>query len=166
MFDISFHNQQSHLEVDEDRLRTAAERILSESGITAATVSIAVVDDAEIHELNRNYLAHDYPTDVLSFVLESGPGELEGQIVVSAEMALAQADCFGWSAANELLLYVVHGMLHLVGHDDASPEAAARMRAAEREFLQPFGVVPRYDEDVRGATGSHLPNLAEGDSSQ
>ena len=93
---------------------------------------MAAVDDRTIHQLNRRYLDHDYPTDVLSFVLEEGPGTVEGEIIVSGDTAAASAPGYGWPAQDELLLYVIHGMLHLVGYDDKSPADAARMRQAER----------------------------------
>ncbi len=102
---------------------------------------MAAVDDRTIHQLNRRYLDHDYPTDVLSFVLEEGPGTVEGEIIVSGDTAAASAPGYGWPAQDELLLYVIHGMLHLVGYDDKSPADAARMRQAEARL--PGAVRPR-----------------------
>ena len=61
----------------------------------AVQVSIAVVDDPTIHELNRRFLQHDYPTDVLSFVLEQQDGRLEGEVIVSTDTAVAQAGEYG-----------------------------------------------------------------------
>jgi probable rRNA maturation factor len=107
-------------------------------------VSIAVVDNAEIHALNRRHLQHDYPTDVLSFLLEETGERLEGEIVASAQTAAAQAARYGWSAEDELLLYVIHGALHLVGYDDQTPEAQERMRRRESQLLAHFGLTPRY----------------------
>ena len=72
---------------------------------------------------------------MLSFVLERGEGFLDGEVVVSAETALRTAPRFGWSAAEELLLYVIHGTLHLAGYDDATPEQQAAMRGRETEYL-------------------------------
>ena len=86
-----------------------------------ATISVAVVDDDAISELNGEFLGHQGPTDVLSFVLEQGEDFLDGEVVVSAETAQRAAAEFGWSAAEELLLYVIHGALHLAGYDDATP---------------------------------------------
>lgn len=134
-YQIDVANEQTLLAVDESRLRAAVAEVLSDARQTAATVSVAVVDDATIHELNRTYLQHDYPTDVLSFSL-AAPGEpIDGQIVVSAETARGQAADWGWSAEHELLLYVVHGALHLTGYDDQTRADAHEMRAAERKIL-------------------------------
>lgn len=145
LLSIEIHNQQTTLAVDETRLRAAATSVLEEGGITDGVVNVAVVDDARIRELNRQYLNHDYATDVLSFVLEQSEGALEGEIVVSADTARATAARFGWRPADELLLYVIHGALHLIGHDDQSPESLAAMRVCEADHLARFGLQPRYD---------------------
>ena len=86
-----------------------------------ARISVAVVDDATIAVLNRQFLRHEGPTDVLSFLLEQDEDGLEGEVVVSAETARRTAPRFGWSEGEELLLYVIHGTLHLAGYDDAKP---------------------------------------------
>ncbi|MCU0877573.1 MAG: rRNA maturation RNase YbeY [Pirellulaceae bacterium] len=134
--------------VDEARLKRAVHEVLAKAGIRAGEVSIAVVTDPEMHALNRQYLDHDYPTDVLSFVLEYDEERayLEGQIIASIDYAAKEAERFGWSAEDELLLYVIHGALHLVGHDDHTPAGRAAMRKAEAEHLARFGLLHRYDE--------------------
>ena len=70
-------------------------------------------------------LNHDWPTDVLSFVLEDDDGHLEGEVIISADTAAAAAAELGWPPAAEQLLYVIHGMLHLVGYRDKTPDEAA-----------------------------------------
>ena len=131
------------MSVDAERLVTIARSILVDHGIVRAQVSIAVVDDPTIHVLNRRYLAHDYPTDVLSFVLERSDDWLEGEIVVSADTARTAAREYGWEPADELLLYVVHGVLHLVGMDDQSEEARAAMADVESRYLRQCGLTRR-----------------------
>lgn len=145
MLEIQVADEQQH-PIDAERLAEGARRVLSANGITDGEVSIAVVDDARMHELNRQYLCHDYPTDVLSFLLEHEGDRLEGEVIVSADYAAREAKSFGWSLEDELLLYVVHGCLHLVGHDDQTPAAKAAMRLEEQRFLKTFGLEPRYDE--------------------
>lgn len=155
MIEIAICNEQDLLPLDEDRWRRVVTLVLEEAGIRQAAVSVAVVDDAAIHELNRRYLAHDEPTDVLSFLLESGPAELEGEIVASAQTACRAAEEWGWPAADELLLYVVHGALHLVGYDDLTEPARTEMFARQREVLARMGVAEpegaRVVEDARVA---------------
>ena len=141
------------LAIDEERPRRAAQAILRDAQIDERSLSIAVVDDATMHGLNRQYLEHDYPTDVLSFTLERSPGKIEGEVIVNFDMAAGRAGEFGWSAEDELLLYVIHGTLHLVGYDDGSDEARAEMRAAERRYLALFRLQPRQQPASDGARG-------------
>ena len=135
--------QDAHV-ITYERLLTAVRAILTDSGYTAGEVSIAIVADAEMHEYNRQYLQHDYPTDVLSFVLEAEAEYLVGQLIVSADYAAGEAAKFGWSIDDEVLLYAIHGALHLVGYDDQESELKAEMREQEKFYLARFGLTPRY----------------------
>jgi probable rRNA maturation factor len=128
------------------RLTQAVLRVLTDAGIREGEVSIAIVDDERMHELNRQYLNHDYPTDVLSFVLEQDEAgkHLDGQIIASAAYAAREAARYGWEAEDELLLYSIHAALHLVGHDDHEPEGQQAMRAAEAKYLAEFGLTHRF----------------------
>jgi probable rRNA maturation factor len=144
MFAIEINNDQASLTVNEDRLRTAIENVLAAGDIAKADVSLAIVDDSTIHRLNADFLQHDYPTDVLSFLLERAGDRLDGEIIASADTAIRNANEFGWPAADELLLYVIHGALHLIGFDDTTEELQAVMREAETEHLGRFGLSPRY----------------------
>lgn len=144
MITVEINNRQSFVGIDEVRMRRAIEGVLTEEGIAAATVSVAIVDDLAIHDLNRRFLNHDEPTDVLSFLLDDSAG-IEGDVVVSAETAARNASKYAWSPGDELLLYVVHGTLHLVGYDDIDPASRAEMRGREKHFLAAMGLQPRYE---------------------
>jgi probable rRNA maturation factor len=144
---ISLTNE-TETPVDAELIGRAIRWALDASPYDEATVSVAVVDDETIHELNRQFLAHDYPTDVLSFTLEDDPPRLEGEVVVSVDTARQNAIEAGWSADDELLLYVIHGTLHLAGYLDKSPDDYAEMRAAEAAVLGRLGV-KRSPTDVR-----------------
>ncbi len=132
--------------LDEARLKKAVRAVLKDAGFEDGEISIAVVDDAEMHVLNRKYLDHDYPTDVLSFVLEEDDGRLDGEIIVSSDYAAREAEIYEWTAEDEILLYVIHGSLHLVGHDDQDAASKQKMREAERHYLGLFGLTPNYHE--------------------
>ena len=141
--------------VDAARLAGAVELALADAACTMADISLAIVDDETIHRLNRQFLEHDWATDVLSFVLQEPP-RLEGEIVASVETARREAAAVGWAADDELLLYVVHGALHLAGLLDKQPDDAAGMRLAEREILEQLGVRvspndPRWNGDELAA---------------
>ena len=139
---IALTNEQTTLSLDRRRLRRAMRTVLKDAGISQAEISLAVVDDPTIHRLNRQYLKHDYATDVLSFVLEQSDDRLVGEVIVSADTAKAAAPAYGWAAENELLLYVVHGTLHLVGQEDASRAQRAEMRRREAIYLARLGLEP------------------------
>jgi probable rRNA maturation factor len=145
MLRIEISNRQTAFEFDARRLKRAAEAILRDAGIASAALSIAVVDDPTIRRLNRQFLDHDEPTDVLSFVLEHERGHLEGEVIVSAQTALGSAARYGWSPEAELSLYVIHGTLHLVGYDDHTADQRAAMRGGERRYLALLGLEAREE---------------------
>lgn len=150
MIEIEINNEQSTLEFDPARLKQAVENVLGDRGIESGEISLAVIDDEHMQQLNARYLNHDYPTDVLSFVHEANDHHLEGEIIVSSDTATREAARYAWQAVDELLLYVIHGALHLIGHDDHNADDLADMRAAEQRHLSYFGLQPKYD----GATTS------------
>lgn len=149
---VTVSNEQNALAVEVDRLAEAARGVMDDAGRDGA-LSIAVVDDETIHRLNVEFLEHDYPTDVLSFALEDDGRRLEGEVIVSAETAIANAAEYGWPAEHELLLYVLHGALHLVGYGDKTTEEAAEMRRAEAEHLRRWGVELPKPVELNGAQG-------------
>jgi rRNA maturation RNase YbeY len=102
----------------------------------SAELEVALVDNATIARLNRRFLDHRGPTDVITFPSGPAPGERAmGEIVISVEQAREQARHAGWPVRREVALLLVHGILHLKGYDDLAPAAAARMRVREREIL-------------------------------
>jgi probable rRNA maturation factor len=137
---IRIANQQTMVPLDRRLLRRAANAVLRGESIRHAKISLAVVDDAAIRPLNRRYLGHDFATDVLSFLFDRDDSGLEGEIVVSAETARAAAQDFGCPPGDELLLYVVHGMLHLAGYDDQTPRQRAAIQEREDRYLAHLGV--------------------------
>ena len=171
MYQIEIANEQDQLELTEESLRDIVQRTLSAEQVRSAVISIAVVDNATIWRLNRRHLQHDYPTDVLSFLLESDPETIsptgprgggrmiEGEVIVSAEMAMQMATQYHWQGTDELRLYLVHGLLHLCGYDDLTPEEQIVMRHRERDILQFWNLTPHYAEDV--ASPSAAPPKGE-----
>ena len=145
LFSVLITNEQSKYPIDAERIELAVNQIVEEAGVVSGDVSVAVVDDPTIHELNVQYLNHDYPTDVISFVLERREEHLEGEIIVSVAAAVELAADYGWDWSHEFLLYVIHGCLHLVGYDDKDPQAKIVMQQAERRHLARFGVEHRVD---------------------
>lgn len=137
-FNIAVTNRQTVLPLDLDDIRAAVRTVLDRHSVPAASVHVALVDDREIRQLNRQFLDHDYATDVLSFCYEAAP-ELDGELIIGAERALRVATEKGTHALDELIWYVVHGTLHLLGYDDATDELRAAMREEERRAMQFLG---------------------------
>lgn len=96
------------------------------------------MDDAQIQVLNREWRDKDKPTDVLSWP-QSEPGEplsaFLGDVVISRDTAERQAQARGWALEDELALLLVHGILHLLGHEDDSEAGAEAMKVIERRIL-------------------------------
>jgi probable rRNA maturation factor len=94
-------------------------------------LSIVFVGTRRMRAINKKYLKHDYVTDVLSFDL----GDAQGEIIICPGMAGVNAKAHRTSTQKEIILYVVHGILHLAGFDDKSPAGIRRMRSMEKELL-------------------------------
>ncbi|MDA9857304.1 rRNA maturation RNase YbeY [Rubripirellula sp.] len=133
-------DDQVAMPVQATRLVEAAVMAARHRGCQSGEIGIRVAGDAEIQQVNRTHLQHDYPTDVISFGYLHQPPRVEGELVVSAETAARTAVELNWIAANELILYVVHGTLHLCGMDDQQPEARIEMRQAEMSVMQKLGI--------------------------
>jgi probable rRNA maturation factor len=128
-------------QLDFQRIKDAARTVLEGEGVKASKVTIAFVDNAHIHRLNKQYLNHDEPTDVLTFPYsEPGAKTLEGEVVIGYDIAKEYANDRGHEWYLELLLYVVHGCLHLCGHGDGDERSAREMRAKERHYLKKLGL--------------------------
>ena len=115
-----------------------------ESAPADADMTIVLTDDVQLHELNREYLGVDAPTDVLSFPAsetdpETGTPYL-GDILISIPRALQQAQVAGHPLEAEVQLLVVHGTLHLLGHDHAEAQEKTRMWEAQAEVMARLGL--------------------------
>ncbi len=140
---INIDNQQDFLE--SALLQRAARLTLDlESAPVDADITIVLTDDAQLHELNKEFLGVDAPTDVLSFPASESDPETGtpylGDILISIPRATEQAQASGHSVEAEVQLLVVHGTLHLMGHDHAEAEEKARMWAAQAEVMARLGL--------------------------
>lgn len=180
-------DEQTDVPVDIARWQTLAEQVLLAEGVRgAAELTVIFVGRPEIAELNESYLGKAGPTDVLSFPIDAGeiveviaspsaqsrgpdrapldPGDMPlllGDVVICPEVARDQAPEHAGSLDDELALLLVHGILHILGHDHAEPEETARMRARELALLTelhwkgdaPAGFRQDHRDDDGGVAG-------------
>lgn len=172
-YEIEIADRQEVLGIDPRFLKRAAAQVLTAERVRKAELSVVVVDDREMQELNRRYLEHDWPTDVISFLLECETGDerrvkrgeplgsgkvISGEVIVSTQTAKRNSTIYRWTPLDELLLYLVHGILHLCGYDDLSPAALRTMRAREAEVLGAWNLKPRYSRvGAHAAATKKLP---------
>jgi probable rRNA maturation factor len=143
-------------EVERERLQQILNQGIEKAiavaeGPEEAEVSLTLVDDQRIHELNRDYRGVDRPTDVLSFALqeetEDEPDILDyeddllGDIIISVERARSQAEEYGHSFERELVYLAVHGTLHLLGYDHEQEEDKVEMRRQEENVMSQIGLL-------------------------
>jgi len=130
------------IEVRLSELKKLVKAICNRFKLSKATVSIAIVDDAQIQELNNQFLNSKSATDCLSFDLSDDevpqPPKLF-ELIVNGEMAVREANLRGHSSEAELALYITHGLLHNLGFDDSTESQARKMHDMEDEILQQLG---------------------------
>jgi probable rRNA maturation factor len=154
-------DEQSEVDLDVDRWRRLAAAVV-ESERARGELTLTFVDRDEIAALNREHMGVEGPTDVLSFPLDAGaPASnsdvpvLLGDVVVCPAVAAEQARRHAGSLDDELALLVLHGVLHVLGHDHADDEQTARMQQHERALLErhhwggpsPAGFRQTHDDD-------------------
>lgn len=147
---VTLENNQEEIQVPEEleaTLKKAMDIIARLEKLTDNTeVDITIVDNDEIHQLNRDYRGIDRPTDVLSFALDEGDEEPEvedgeaehllGDVIISAPRAVEQGKEFGHGLNREMTYLAVHGMLHLLGYDHMEEADKQVMRAREEQVLR------------------------------
>ena len=135
---LEIANQQKGRPIDTREIRKIAKGVLKEEK-RAIEIGVVFVDNKKIQEINKTFLRHNYATDVLSFPYQDDATTLAGEVVVSVEMAVQVAQERGCSVEGEIALYLIHGLLHLLGHDDTQKTSAAMMRQREGELLEALG---------------------------
>jgi len=139
---ISIQNRQKLLSVDLGRVRRSLKRLLKELGFKDSEVSLLLVDDDQIREINKYYLQRDRPTNVISFAMTEGAfGELHpeilGDIILSVETAARDAMACNIDFMDEVEFLLIHGLLHLLGynHENVERREAEKMKTLERKLF-------------------------------
>jgi probable rRNA maturation factor len=145
---VSIKNHQKVYKVNLTRLRRSTIRLMKALNCLESEISILLVDDSQIQEINRMYLHRDRPTNVISFAMMEGeyaainPYVL-GDIIISVETALSDAEKGRIDCMDELEFLLIHGLLHLLGydHENTTPAKVREMKTKEGEL---FYLLRRY----------------------
>jgi len=138
---ITFHNEQTPFMIKGRRevarwIRATVEK----EGFSVGEIAVIFTSDDYLLDMNRKYLGHDYPTDIITFdywdVFE--PKALSGDLFISVAAVEANARDFDAKMGDELLRVIIHGVLHLCGHKDESGTERKAMRAREEHYLSLF----------------------------
>ncbi|MCA9407292.1 MAG: rRNA maturation RNase YbeY [Candidatus Omnitrophica bacterium] len=139
--EIEIQNQQKKIKISPQRILRIIKKILQHEKVAQATLTIIFVSHQKIRALNKKYLHKDYATDVLAFDLRDDHKKrrtILGDIAISVDAAVKNARVFQSTVDREIVLYVVHGILHLLGYDDHSLADIKRMRRKEQELMEKF----------------------------
>jgi len=144
MVEVLFDNRQNYMEIKEENLKAIESAISTTIDVEQAKgnfeVSVSFVTNEEIKELNRKYRGVDSDTDVLSFPMddEEDPEGLImlGDVILSTQKIIEQADFFGHSLEREMIYLTVHSMLHLLGYDHMTEDEKEEMREREKEVMK------------------------------
>ena len=143
--EVLIEDRQETQKLSKGDIRTTARRVLSALGYPDAQLSVLIVSDDQIAELNETYLNHTGPTNVISFPMQEGPfagitPDLLGDVVISADTAHREAVDAGMPTMERFNQLLVHGILHLVGYDHVNSEAeAAVMERKSKELMEMIG---------------------------
>jgi probable rRNA maturation factor len=136
---ITIINLQNKVPVNSKRVKKTVQKVLSSEGIKkSGEITVCFITDREIRALNRKYLGRNNPTDVMAFNLSGpqGQGKICADIAISTDTAIHNAAIFGTSPLFELYLYVIHGVLHILGYDDKTKNEQLIMRKKEKFLLK------------------------------
>ncbi|MHC4985603.1 MAG: rRNA maturation RNase YbeY [Planctomycetota bacterium] len=136
---ITISSTQHALRVPRRQIAALVDAVARAEDVILDHVDIAVVSADQIARINRQHLSHRGPTDVISFDLSGDEDAgVVAQLIVCADLAVREGPKHGHRPQHELLLYVVHGLLHVMGYDDVSDPLAAAMRRRQEELLTGF----------------------------
>lgn len=128
-----------HLSVPEDRLRALLTQAAADENHRISDLSLVLSTHETVLEMNREFLEHDYVTDVLAFDLGDGePGRIDGEIVVDLDTASERCDEFGATFEAEAARYALHGLLHLCGYRDKTQTEVLQMKELEDLYLDRY----------------------------
>ncbi len=119
-------------------LKQAITKLVKQNGRELESLNFVFCDDERVLDINKQFLQHDYYTDIISFELSKKSEPLQGEIYISVDRVRENARDLGQSFTRELHRVIIHGVLHFLGYKDKTSAEAARMRKAEEDFLRSY----------------------------
>ncbi len=141
MAKINISNLYKSAKLPTQKLKTLVKQILNEEKLNYTEVNVIFVDDETIRKINREFLNHDYPTDVISFELSDDIPIIDkvAEIYISVDRAIEQSKFYEVEFKNEIARLVAHGILHLAGYDDKTTREKLKMRRRESYHIKKAG---------------------------
>ncbi|MBU1044341.1 MAG: rRNA maturation RNase YbeY [Candidatus Omnitrophica bacterium] len=140
---INIKNLQKKIKINSRKLKTLANNVLKSQGIVSGELSVALADDPQIRDLHKRYLNKNTATDVLAFRMADGEfgkinPQILGDVILSVETAQTQAMKLNLSIESEINLYLIHGILHLLGFSDKTKSGYAQMKKMQEELMNSY----------------------------
>ncbi len=132
---VEFADDKKKITLTKKTIKHVIKSIVDNEKVNAVSIYAVLVDSKRIHELNKQFLEHDYPTDVIVFSLNEPDEPLEGEIYVCTDVAEFQAKEYNVSFNNEILRLIIHGTLHLSGYNDNTDDEKKFMLSLGETYL-------------------------------
>ncbi len=132
---VSFHYDIEKFRLRDSRvIKKIAERIICDASLKGGTVDVIITSDEKVYEINREFLGHDYLTDIITFNYNKG-NTVNGEIYISEERVRDNAEKYAVSPGSEMRRVIFHGILHLCGYDDRTEGEKKKMSEMEEMYL-------------------------------
>lgn len=152
---VLIKNSQRSITIDSRSVQRLTKELLTFSGLQGKDIGILLVNNRKITELNTRFFGKQKPTNVISFSYIGGlPGEIAGEVIISVEKAQEEAERSGVYFAERLFALIIHGLLHIVGHDhEGDKKEGRRMRYREKKLLSFILSHDVYKRMISGRSG-------------
>ncbi len=141
---ISFFKENTGFDIkSKNKIKTWLRSVAAGYGYTIGDLNYIFCDDEYLLDINKQYLGHDYYTDIITFDSreDASSRRIDGDIFISVDTVRANGDEYGEGFDREIMRVVAHGLLHLVGEDDVTPALQKKMRAAENAALEKWDTI-------------------------
>ncbi len=137
MKNVFVYNEKG-IRVDKKSVQSIAKLIAAELKLYLKSLEFNFISSKTMIEVNKNYLKHNYSTDIITFDYSDEKNILDGEIFISVQDAVENSKKYHVSADNELLRLITHGILHLIGFDDTTGAKRKKMKIVENDVIQKF----------------------------